>query len=42
MKIDDHVASPSFPCFSGYFSVLAVVLKTNDDSPWTDEFDSKS
>lgn len=32
-----------FPsCFAGYLSVLAVVLKTNNASPWTNEFDSKS
>uniref|UniRef100_A0A3B3ZRB5 Ig-like domain-containing protein n=1 Tax=Periophthalmus magnuspinnatus TaxID=409849 RepID=A0A3B3ZRB5_9GOBI len=25
--------------FAGYFNVLAVVLRTNNESPWTDEFD---
>lgn len=33
---------PSSSCFAGYLSVLAVVLKTNNASPWTNEFDSKS
>lgn len=26
----------------GYVSVLPVVLRTNDNSPWTNEFDSKN
>lgn len=33
---------PFSSCFAGYLSVLAVVLKTNNASPWTNEFDSKS
>lgn len=41
MKIHAHVALPGLFPFSGYVGVLAVVLKTNDNSPWTDEFDSK-
>ncbi|MEQ2160116.1 hypothetical protein GOODEAATRI_030165 [Goodea atripinnis] len=28
-------------CFAGYFSVLAVVLKTSNESPSTDEFNSE-
>lgn len=31
-----------FSCLAGYFNVLAVVLRTSDESPWTNEFDSKS
>lgn len=32
---------PGLCPFPGYVSVLPVVLRTNDNSPWTDEFDSK-
>ncbi len=39
---ESYVALPLLSCFAGYFSVLAVVLKTNNEAPWTDEFDSKS
>lgn len=42
MKIHAHIALPGLSRFSGYVSVLAVVLRTNDNAPWTDEFDSKS
>lgn len=41
MKIHAHVALPGLFPFSGYVGVLAVVLKTHDNSPWADEFDSK-
>lgn len=33
---------PGLCPFPGYVSVLPVVLRTNDNSPWTDEFDSKN
>ncbi|KAI3374000.1 hypothetical protein L3Q82_021991 [Scortum barcoo] len=36
---ESHVALSLLPGFTGYFSVLAVVLTTNNQSPWTDEFD---
>lgn len=42
MKMRAHTALPGLSGVSGYVSVLAVVLRTNDNSPWTDEFDSKS
>lgn len=41
MKIHAHVALPGLFPFSGYVGVLAVVLRTNNNSPWTEEFDSK-
>ncbi|KAA8586339.1 hypothetical protein FQN60_000175 [Etheostoma spectabile] len=34
--VDDHSCDNTA---RGYFSVSAVVLKTNNESPWTDEFD---
>lgn len=42
MKIPAHIALPGLSPFPGYVSVLPVVLRTNDNSPWTNEFDSKS
>lgn len=33
---------PASLVFPGYVSVLPVVLRTNNYSPWTNEFDSKS
>lgn len=41
MKIPAHVPLPPLSRPAGYFSVLAVVLRTDNESPWTDEFDSK-
>lgn len=36
------MALPRLCPFPGYVSVLPVVLRTNDNAPWTDEFDSKN